>query len=123
MLDRGYHSQRPRNRFRVLLALLLALNLPLSMSLAAMAAPNRNDAGAPAMSCHEPASPDARDNGQPDPAAALQHLCCFTACLPLAAAADASPAPSPPAGEPLPAFLSTRPIPRAIGVDPPPPKA
>lgn len=123
MMDRGTHSLRRRNGFRVLVALLLALNLPLSMSLAAMAAPDRNDANTPAMSCHEKASPAARDDGKPDPAAALQHLCCFTACLPLAPAAGATLALALPAGEPLLTLLPKRPTPRAIGVDPPPPKA
>lgn len=119
MLDRGHHSLRRRNWFRVLVALLLALNLPLSMSLAAMVVPDRSDASAPTMACHEPANPASRD----DPAAALQHLCCFTACLPLAPAAEAALALALPAGEPLLTLLPTRPIPHAIGVDPPPPKA
>lgn len=107
----------------VLVALLLALNLPLSMSLAAMAAPDRNNANLPAMSCHEPSMPAARDDGKPDHAAALQHLCCFTACLPLAPTAAATHALALPAGEPLLTLLPTRLMPRAIGVDPPPPKA
>jgi hypothetical protein len=122
MLDRSHHSPRRRNWFRVLLALLLALNLPLSMSLAALAVPDRNDAGMPAMSCHEPASPASRDDGKPDPAAASQHLCCFSACLPLAPAPGAALALALPAGEPLLTSLPMRPAPRAIGVDPPPPK-
>lgn len=120
MLDRGHRSLRPRNWFRVLVALLLALNLPLSMSLAAMVVvPDRSDASAPTMACHEPATPASRD----DPATAMQHLCCFTACLPLAPAAEAALALTLPAGEPLLTLLPTRPMPRAIGVDPPPPKA
>lgn len=122
MLDRGHRSLRRRNGFRVLLALLLALNLPLSTSLAAMIAPDRNDAGVPAMSCHEPATPASRDDGKPDPAAALQHLCCFAACLPLAADAGTTTALALPTVEPLLTSLPTRPVPRAIGVDPPPPK-
>jgi hypothetical protein len=122
MLDRGPLSLRRRNWFTVLLALLLALNLPLSMSLAAMAAPDRNDANVPTMSCHEPATPASRDDGKPDPVSALQHLCCFTGCLPLAPASDAALALASPAGEPLPTFMPSRPAPRAIGVDPPPPK-
>lgn len=123
MLDRGTESLRRRNWFGVLVALLLALNVPLSLSLAAMAAPDRNDASVPAMSCHEPASPASRDDGKPDPAATLQHLCCFTACIPLAPSGSAALALALPVSEPLLIFLPARPAPRVIGVDPPPPKA
>ncbi len=101
---------------------MLALNLPLSMSLAAMAAPDRTSGGMTAMSCHEPAAPTSHDNGKPDHAAVLQHLCCFAACIPLAPAADTAIALALPVGEPLLTFLPTRPAPRAVGVDPPPPK-
>jgi hypothetical protein len=99
--------------------------VPLSLGLASMVVPNRADAERPAMSCHEPATPAAsqHDDGKSDPASALQHLCCFTACIPLAPAAEAALALALPVGEPLLTLLPTRLMPRAIGVDPPPPKA
>lgn len=117
----GGHSLRRRNGLRFLVALLLAISLPLSLSFASMVAPDNK--AIPAMSCHEPATPPSHDDGQSDPAAALQHLCCFTACIPLAASADMAIALALPVGEPLVTLLSPRLMPRSIGVDPPPPKA
>ncbi|MBX3501344.1 MAG: hypothetical protein KF889_18045 [Alphaproteobacteria bacterium] len=119
MRDRGRHSLRPRNWFTVLVALLFAINLPLSAGFAALVVPERGPADVPAMSCHEPATAQPQDEDKPS---SLQHLCCFTACIPLAAAADATIALALPVGEPMLSLLPTRPLPRAIGVDPPPPR-
>ena len=122
MDGRSSRSLSRGNWFRFLVAMLFALSMPLSVSLAAMAMPDRSDIGVPAMSCHEPATPASHDNGKSEPSAAHQHLCCFAACIPLAAAAGSAIALSLPVGEPLLTLLSTRPMPRAIGVDLPPPK-
>lgn len=121
MLDRGRHSLRGRNWLRFLVALLFALNVPLSVSFASTITTGAADKSGPAMSCHE-AAPSS-DESRPDPAAALQHLCCFTACIPLAAAADITIALALPVGDPLVTLLPMRLMARAIGVDPPPPKA
>ena len=123
MQHRASPSLRRRNWLRFLVTLLFALNLPLSMSFATVVGPDRGETSAPAMSCHEPATPQSRDDGKSDPAAALQHLCCFAACIPLAASADAAIALALPVGDPLVTMLPMRPTPRAIGVDPPPPRA
>lgn len=122
MRERGGHSLSRRNWLRVLVALLFAINVPVSVSLASMVAPDDAARDVPAMSCHEPATANTQDEGQPDPSAALQHLCCFTACIPLAATPDAAIALALPVGEPLLSLLPMRPMPRVIGVDPPPPR-
>lgn len=122
MLDRGRDRLRRRTWIRVLVALLFAINVPLSTSLASTMTPGEARSAAPAMSCHEPAATNAPDDGAPDPSAALQHLCCFTACIPLAATADSTIALALPVGEPLLSLLPIRLTPRVIGVDPPPPR-
>lgn len=120
---RGGHSLRGRNWLRFLVALLFAINVPLSASFASMVGPDRGEKSAPAMSCHKPVTANVPDEGKPDPVKALQHLCCFTACIPLAASADVAITMALPIGDPLVTLLLTRLMPRSIGVDPPPPKA
>lgn len=123
MSDRGRRRLSTRNLLRVLVALLFAINVPLSVAFASMAGPAQVAGDAPSMSCHEPASGKTQDESKSDPSAASQHLCCFTACIPLAAAADAIIALALPVGEPLLILPTTRPMARAIGVDPPPPRS
>lgn len=123
MHHHGRHNPRGRNWFRLLVALLFAINVPLSASVASMIGPDRTERSAPSMSCHEPATPQSQDEGKSDPAASLQHLCCFTACIPLAASGDSAIALALPVGDPLVTLLPMRLMPRAIGVDPPPPRA
>jgi len=123
MLNRGRHSLRVRNWIRVLVAALFAINVPLSVSLASMANAATAKADMQTMSCHEPTATDAADNSGSTPSTALQHLCCFTACIPLAATADAVIALVLPVGEPLLSLLPMRLSPRVIGVDPPPPRS
>lgn len=128
MHHHGRHNSRGRNWFRLLIALLFAINVPLSASVASMIGPDRTERSAPAMSCHEPATANAHDEGpddegKSDPAASLQHLCCFTACIPLAASGASAIALALPVGNPPVALLPMRLMPRAIGVDPPPPRA
>lgn len=104
------------------MALLFAISMPLSAGFAAMAAPKAGGHDMRVMSCHEPAHAPTPDDGRHHPPDALQHLCCFTACIPLAAVADAAIALALPVGGPLLTLLTIRPLPRVIGVDPPPPK-
>ena len=105
------------------MALLFAISIPRAASVASMMAPPQaGGQDTPVMSCHEPANAQTPDDGQPHPPRAPQHLCCFTACIPPAATADATIALALPVGGPLLPLLTTLPMPRVIGVDPPPPK-
>lgn len=103
--------------------MLFAINVPISTSIASMVRTDGATQSAPAMSCHEPATPESRDDGKPYPGAALKHLCCFTACIPLGATAEIAIVLALPVGDPLVTLLPARLMPRSIGVDPPPPKA
>jgi hypothetical protein len=105
----------------LLVVTVFALSVPLFTAMASVDRPATANK-ASAMSCHDSAGQDDAGGSPSDRKAALAHVCCFTACIPLAAAVDATVALALPVGEPLPTLLPTRLMPRVIGVDPPPPK-
>lgn len=119
---RSGHSLRRRNWLWLLVALLFAINILLSASFSSMVGPDRGEKSAPAMSCHKPAAANAEDENKSNPAKTPQHLCCFTACIPLVASTGVAMTLVLPIGEPFLTLLMMRLVPRAIGVDPPPPK-
>jgi len=115
MRMRGLAIVKGRTLIGLLLAVLFAFSIPLSNAAATMGTQK-----AAAMSCHDQGAPDSDDGSKPDEV--LQHLCCFTACIPLGIA-DVAASLAPPSGG-LPAMpLPPRLAPRIIGIDPPPPKA
>lgn len=97
----------------LLVAVLFALSIPLSNAVATM-----GQAKASTMSCH-----DQGTNGEqaPKPDSMLQHLCCFTACIPMGIA-DADAAFAMPTGELVVTLRLAPLVPLVIGIDPPPPK-
>lgn len=121
MRDRGSDTPGRYRWLGLLVAILFAINVPLSAAYALLAAPDHGQREAPAMSCHEPAGPQDRDHS--DQSHGTQHLCCFTACIPLAMTADTTITLALPVDATLLTSLPTRPTPRSVGVDPPPPKA
>lgn len=118
-------SKRPvkwRAWVDLLVVAVFALSVPLFTAMASLDRSASADKPR-AMPCHDSAGQGDAGGPSGDRKAALAHVCCYTACIPLAAAADATVALALPVGEPLVSLLAARLMPRVIGVDPPPPKA
>lgn len=122
MRERYSDTSRTRALIGLLVVVLFAVSIPFATVVSAMTAATSDGGATGTMSCHEPATPPASDNPASDSDTALQHLCCFTACIPLGMA-DKIAMPAFVTGAPALTALPTRPVPLSIGVDPPPPKA